>query len=210
MSSMFERVGEPRARTYRCAVHLLVERKGVPEALKPLALLCPGQGPDQAFWLRNRAVDGDRALLTATTLIDEHLIDTPSSPLRFVREQALDALRGLVPFLDDHLIWVDSRHDGLPPQAVHASGELKCGEPWARGPYMMQAVYEYPTRRGLGACALPSRTPIRGLFLCNEQVVPGLGFEGSFLASTSVARIIAGRYRKQEWLRRGPWANRGV
>jgi len=53
----------------------------------------------------------------------------------------------------------------------------------------MPAVYEYPTRRALGVCALPTRTPLRGIFLYNDQVVPSLGFEGAVLAATSTARI---------------------
>lgn len=211
VSSMFERVGEPRARAYRCAVLVLVDRKGVPDALGPLALVCPDEAaPERAFWLRSRAVDDERVLFTAGTLIDEHLIDTASSPLRFVREEAMEALRSVVPFLDDHAIWIDSPHDGLPPRTLRGDCELDCSEPWARGPYTMRATYEYPTRRALGVCALPTRTPVRGLFLCNEQVAPGLGFEGSFLAATSVARIIASQYRRQDWLRRGPWARRSL
>ena len=74
----------------------------------------------------------------------------------------------------------------------------------------MRAVYEYPTRRALGVCALPTRTPVRGVFLCNDQVAPGLGVEGSFLAASSVAQIVSSLYRKREWLRRGPWARRSV
>jgi len=46
--------------------------------------------------------------------------------------------------------------------------------------------------------------------LCNEQVAPGLGFEGSFLAATSVARLVAGQYKRQDWLRRGPWSGPSV
>ena len=211
MTAMFERVGEPRSRAYRCSVHFLAEKRVVPKGLEPLALLCTSTtNPNQCFVLRTRAVDGDRVLLTTNRLIEEHLIDTRSSPLRFVREEALDAIRGVVPFFDEHAIWVDSPHDGLPPRALRGDTELPCSNPWSRGPYTMQAVYEYPTRRALGVCALPTRTPVRGVFLCNEQVAPGLGFEGSFLAATSVARIIGSQYRRQDWLRRGPWARRTV
>lgn len=211
MTAMFERVGEPRSRAYRCSVHFLAEKQVVPKALEPLALLCTSTtSPDQCFVLRTRAVDGDRVLLTTNRLIEEHLIDTRSTPLRFVREDALDAIRSVVPFFDEHAIWVDSPHDGLPPRALRGDTELPCSNPWSRGPYTMQAVYEYPTRRALGVCALPTRTPVRGVFLCNEQVAPGLGFEGSFLAATSVATIISSRYRRQDWLRRGPWARRSV
>lgn len=211
MTSMFERVGEPRSRAYRSSVHVLVDKRGVPNALEPLALLCTSATThEKSFLVRSHDVDRDRVLLTANRLIEGHLVDTGSSPLRFVREDALEAIRSVVPFLDDHAIWIDSPHDGLPPRALRGDTELPCSDPWTRGPYTMRAVYEYPTRRALGVCGLPTRTPVRGVFLCNEQVAPGLGFEGSFLTATSVAKIIGSQYRKQDWLRRGPWARRSV
>jgi hypothetical protein len=188
-----------------------MDKRGIPNALEPLALLCTSAtSHEKAFLVRSRDVDEDRVLLTASRLIEEHLIDTGSSPIRFVREEALDAIRSVVPFFDEHAIWVDSPHDGLPPRAFRGDTELPCSDPWMRGPYTMRAVYEYPTRRALGVCALPTRTPVRGVFLCNEQVAPGLGFEGSFLTATSVAKIIGSQYRSQDWLRRGPWARRSV
>jgi hypothetical protein len=211
MSSLFERVGEPRSRAYRCSVHLLIDRAGVPQALEPFSLLCPNlEAPERAFLIRNEPLDNARALITVTTLIDEHLIDTAYSPLHFVRDAAMDAIRSVIPFVDDHSIWIDSRHDGLPPRCLRGERELESSEPWARGPFTMRPVCEYPTRRALGVCALPTRTPIRGVFLCNDQIAPGLGLEGAFLASTSVARIVASHYRRLDWLRRGPWARRSV
>jgi hypothetical protein len=211
MTPMFERVGEPRVRAYRCSVHFLLHQRGVPEALAPVALLCPSETSQEgSFWLRSRLVGDGRVLLTASNLIEEHLIDTGSAPLRFVRGAAMDAIRSVIPFLDDQVIWIDSSHDGLPPRAWQEGTELPCSDPWSRGPSTMRAVYEYPTRRALGVCALPTRTPVRGVFLCNEQVAPGFGFEGSFLTAISVARIIGSRYRKLDWLRRGAWARRAV
>jgi len=211
MAAMFERVGEPRSRAYRCAVHVLLDRRGVPKALEPLALLCASAtNPDEAFLMRSHDVGEDRALLSVSRLIEEHRIDAGSSPLRFVREEALDAIRSVVPFLDDHAIWIDSPHDGLPPHGIRGDTEPPCSDPWTRGPHTMRAVHDYPTRRALGVCALPTRTPVRGVFLCNDQVAPGLGFEGSFLTATSVAKIIGSHYHKQDWLRRGPWARRSV
>jgi phytoene dehydrogenase-like protein len=210
MAATFERVGEPRSRMYRSSVHLLIDRRGVPAALEPLALLSTAAGmPEKAFLVRRRDVDGDRVLLTLDRMIEEHLIDTASSPLLFVRADALDAIRRIVPFFDDHAIWIDSPHDGLPPHAFRDGLELPCSDPWTRGPSAMRAAFEYPTRCALGVCALPTRTPVRGMFLCNEQVAPGFGFEGAFLAATSVARLIGSRYRQQDWLRRGPWARSG-
>ena len=119
MTPMFERVGEPRSRAYRSSVHVLVDKRGIPNALEPLALLCTSEtNHEKAFLVRSRDIDEQRVLLTATRLIEEHLIDTGSSPLRFVREEALDAIRSVVPFFDEHAIWVDSPHDGLPPRAL--------------------------------------------------------------------------------------------
>jgi hypothetical protein len=211
LSRMFERVGEPRSRAYRASVHFLLDSKGMPAALGSLALVCASAtDPARAFLLRTREVDANRTLLTAASLVEEHLVDTASSPLQFVREEALDAVRSVIPFFDEHAIWVDSPHDGLQPRSLRGDAELQCSDPWNRGPYTMRAVYDYPTRRALGVCALPTRTPVKGMFLCNEQVAPGLGFEGSFLAATSVARIVSSQYRRQDWLRRGPWARRRV
>jgi phytoene dehydrogenase-like protein len=211
MAAMFERLGEPRARAYRCSVHFLAEKRGIPDALRPLALLSlSASEPSQAFMLRSRDLEANRILLSATRLVDEHRIDSGSSPLRFLREEALEAIRSVVPFFDEHAIWVDSPHDGLPPSAFRADTELSCSDPWARGPSTMRAMYDYPTRRALGVCALTTRTPVRGLFLCNEQVAPGLGLEGSFLTASSVAKIIGSLYRRRDWIRRGPWAHRSV
>ncbi len=209
MAPLFERVGEPRSRGYRCAVHVCVRRCVIPAPLGPSALLCTSNtDPEKAFWLQLRTVDDDRGLLTLHRLVEEHLIDTGSSPLRFVRPEALHALRSVIPFLDEHALWIDSPHDGLPPSALQDGVDLTSSHPWARGPSTMRPVYDYPTRRALGVCGLPTRTPIRGVYLCNEQVSPGLGFEGSFLVANSVARIIRSRYRRQEWLRRGRWTRR--
>jgi len=210
LASLFDRVGEPRARAYRSLVHFLVARRGVPDALEPLGLICAPNASKKSFLLRSREVDEDKILFTLSGLVEEHLVDAGSAPLSFVREEALDALRSVVPFLEDHLVWIDSPHDGLPPSVWQGDTELPCSDRWARGPHTMPAVYEYPTRRALGVCALTTRTPLRGIFLCNDQVAPGLGFEGPLVAAASAARIVGSPYRRQEWLRRGPWARRTV
>ncbi len=207
LTSLFERVGEPRIRAYRCTVHALIHARAVPASLRPIALLDLRRG-DPCFLLRARRVKDEQVLVSLTRLIEDHRIATASSPLGFVRQDALDALSEVIPFLDEHLVWIDSPHDGLPPRARGRGRRIQSSDPWHRGPYTMQAVYEYPTRRTLGVCALPTRTPVKGVYLCNEQVAPGLGFEGSFLAAASAARAIRSLYRSRQWVRRGPWGAR--
>ena len=68
----------------------------------------------------------------------------------------------------------------------------------------MPVVYAFPRTRIHGTCALPVRTPIKRLLICNEQVVPGLGLEGSFLASWSAARTVT-RSLNRDWMNRGRW-----
>jgi len=211
MAALFERVGEPRARAYKCSVHVLVERAGVPEALEPTALVCPDpRHPERAFLIRNEPVDGNRHLLSTTTLVDEHRVDSTSSQLHFVREEAMEVVRSIVPFVDEHTVWIDSSHDGLAPESVRGESDPNVDGPRSRGPSTMRPLFEYPTRRALGVCALPTRTPVQGVFLCNDQVCPGLGFEGAFLTATTASRHVASHYRSRDWLRRGPWARRGV
>ena len=122
----------------------------------------------------------------------------------------MEVIRTYIPFVDEHAIWIDSSHDGMPPQPLRVQTDVSLDEPWARGPSTMRPVYEYPTRRALGVCALPTRTPVQGVFLCNDQVSPGLGFEGAFLTAATTTRHVASLYRSRDWLRRGPWARPGV
>ena len=71
----------------------------------------------------------------------------------------------------------------------------------------MPMVYAFPVTSALGLCAMPVRTPIRQLLLCNGQVIPGLGLEGLFLAACSAARLVSRSDRSKEWMRRGLWKN---
>lgn len=208
---VFERFGEPRPRSYRYAVHFLTQRASVPQPLASQALLVPDpSSPERTLWLEHRQVGETESLITVNRLIDAHRIEAEPSALKEMRAQTLRDLRMIIPFIDESLVWIDSPHDGLPPQAVDSERELHCSEPWTRGPQTMRAVYEYPTRRALGVCGLPTRTSLRTVFLCNQQVCPGLGFEGAFLAASSVSRILASRYKRQSWLRRGSWASANV
>jgi hypothetical protein len=116
----------------------------------------------------------------------------------------MDSVRELLPFLDEHLVLVDSPHDGKPHE-----GELKkltATQLSRRGPSTMPAVYSYPLLSNLGLCALPIRTPVKRLLLCNSQLVPGLGSEGQLLAACSTARVVTWADRSRSWMRRRLWA----
>ena len=69
----------------------------------------------------------------------------------------------------------------------------------------MTVTHDYPVTTYFGLCAMPVRTPIRHLLLCNRQVLPSLGLEGQLLAAASAARIVSHADRRREWMRQGLW-----
>ena len=68
----------------------------------------------------------------------------------------------------------------------------------------MPTLYAFPRKELHGSTALPIRTPVKRLLLCNDQIVPGLSNEGAFLTAWSVARIVA-RSLGRQWMNRGRW-----
>jgi hypothetical protein len=149
-------------------------------------------------------LDAQHSLISAHALLPARKVEDDPSYLRAVRPDCLAAVRELLPFLEQHLQLVDSPHDGLPPEGELASSLGP--QPARRSPSSMPAVHSFPALSELGLCALPIRTPIRRLLLCNSQVVPGLGSEGQLMAACSVARVITWADRGRSWMRRRLWA----
>ena len=132
------------------------------------------------------------------------LLEPDGETLPKLRERVLERLLDLSPFLRDHIQWVDSPHDGRPIFDARNQAWLTPEDAHRRGPESMPTVYSYPHKGLHGCTALPLRTPIKRLLLCNEQVVPGLGQEGLFLTAWSAARVVA-RSLGRQWMNRGRW-----
>jgi len=114
-------------------------------------------------------------------------------------------LSRVVPFLREHLLLLDSPHDGRKPWARDPSS-LAGTEPLERrGPRTTTAVHAFPVTTALSVCAMPVRTPLRGLLLANQQVAPGLGVEGELLAASSAAQLVRRSDRSRDWMRRRLW-----
>lgn len=207
---VFERIGEPQPRWFRFTLNCVLAPEGIPEGMAQDVFyvrdLERARSSETMLHIERHPPDENgHALLTVQTLLPRRSVEDIPGFLGSVRERVLSAVGELVPFLGDHLLYVDSPHDGREAQDIRCRGDITPDEPWSRGPSTMEAVYGYPVRGVLGVCAMPSRTPIDRLYLCNEQVVPGLGLEGSLLAAASVARLVAKHDRRKEWMRRGLW-----
>lgn len=207
---MFERLGEPQPRYFRYTLNVVVQAEGVPVGMsRDLFWVRDAHKPmcaDNALHVVAHPADAQgRRLLCVEALLPRRGIEEVSGYREAVRERVLGSLREIVPFLDRHLLIVDSPHDGRDIQHVRRRALEPPAEPWRRGPKTMGAVYGFPVRGPLGVCALPVRTPVKRLLLCNRQVVPELGMEGGFLAAWSAARVVTKSDRRKEWMRRGLW-----
>jgi hypothetical protein len=126
------------------------------------------------------------------------------------REAVLSSLREALPFLDEHLVCVDSPHDGLPlydfeggkrreVERVRLTRSAATPEPMERQISIDRAGY-------LDLSGEPLRGPIPGTYLVGKTVLPALGQEGELLAGTSVARIITRKDRARQRMRHQMWS----
>jgi hypothetical protein len=161
------------------------------------------EGPASPLYVNAQRLDTEHALLSVEALLSARRVEDDSSYVPGARGQIMAALRELLPFLDEHLVLIDSPHDGRAPEG--AVSKLDNASIAKRGPNTMRAVYSYPVVGALGLCALPLRTPIKHLLFCNSQVVPGLGSEGLLLAACGAARLVTWADRSRSWMRRRLW-----
>ncbi len=147
-------------------------------------------------------------------LVAEMLLPTAGGiHLLGAREAVLATLRYFLPFLDEHLILVDSPHDGLPAWLYEQDGTERIRRELERVhlPYAttlaepMQPRLSIKPAGYLGLAAEPVRGPIPGTYLVGPSVLPALGQEGEVLAAWSVARILTQKDRSRQKMRRQMW-----
>lgn len=144
-------------------------------------------------------------------LVAEILLDTPGAlPLTAARAEIVRALVAELPFLERHLLLVDSVHDGLPlwlfedgrrrdVERAELTGAARRAEPMIR-----KIAIDPPGYLGLGG--EPIRGPIERTLLVGRSVLPALGQEGQLLAAWGAARLITRTDRRKERMRRDMWS----
>jgi phytoene dehydrogenase-like protein len=204
---LFDRVGEPQLRSYRFTLNAVLRSAGVPPGMGHELFVVSGRTelPSElrALQVQRTPLDAAHVLLTAEVVLPAQVVEEVEGYMRELRPLLRTALREIVPFFDEHVVFVDSPHDGLPPSDGHVVEALPGGA--RRGPQAMPRIHAYPVTSGMGLCALPTRTPVGHLLLCNDQIVPGLDMEGQLLAAISTARIVSRSDRSKEWMRKGLW-----
>lgn len=209
-TEVFERLGEPRPRYYRYVLNVLVRAEAVPAGMARDVFssrnISESARSEDVIHIEAAPTDDEAVCrFTITTLVPRREVEVRERLLT-LRERLLDGLREIVPFLDQHLVLVDSPHDGRDIQDIAGNSLLSPRAPWNRGPRTMQVIHGFPVRQTLGLSAMPVRTPIRRLLLGNTQIVPGLGMEGAFLAAWGAARAIGKVDKRRDWRRRSLWS----
>lgn len=146
-----------------------------------------------------------------TLLVAETLIPTPGNlAISDVRELVVNTVLSQFPYMDRHLVVVDSVYDGLPVwiydngkrsvvDRMEAKGATTAAEP-------MPTVLSIDPPGYFGIGGEPLRGPIPRTFLVGKSVMPALGQEGELLAAWGVARIITRSDRHRERMRRDMWS----
>ena len=148
----------------------------------------------------------EQALLVAEILVPRRGVLT----LYEAREAILATLREHLPFLDNHLIAIDSPYDGR-PLWDYSSGErveidrVHCKET-SPGGEPMDPIWMPQPSGYLGLAGEPLRGPILGTYLAGKTVLPALGQEGELLAGASVAQLITRKNGGRQRMRRQMWS----
>jgi len=164
-------VDDAREVARRRVLHVRARPPARPAGLGPLTVVNPQDGGEPV--LVRTVQQGDECLFAL--VFDDPLDPDPAQPP--ARARALDVLRWVVPFLDDHLL--------------AAPSEQGQGVPIYKAP---------PSSQDGGLTLLPHRTPFRQVFLVGHQVVPALGLEGEFLAGTACAELVQRQVKRKDIL----------
>ncbi len=209
----------------RFVVSLLIDDRGLPDALPRESFLVAQDStlPNvhlqrlsaQALSPKRSSSESEPSMPARSLLVAEMLLPQSGGlHLLGAREAVLAALRTYLPFFEQHLICVDSPHDGLPVwlyekdaagqnrrrqlERIHLPHSSATAEP-------MVARLNVSPRGYLGLAGEPLRGPIPGTYLVGPSVLPGLGQEGEVLAAWSVSKILTKKDGARQKLRRQMW-----
>lgn len=194
----------------RFVCNLVLKSRGLPEQLSQESFLLPPSNrlddPAQpCLHLQRYPASEDETLLTAELLLPRNA----ELGLRDARSAALATLRFHFPFLDEHLLVVDSPHDGLPLHD-YSQGSKRDIDRFQLtdvppGAEPMETLWHIPPTGFLEVSGEPLRGPIKSTFLVGKSVLPGLGQEGEILAAWSVARLLTKNDAVRQRRRRQMW-----
>jgi hypothetical protein len=218
------RIGYPAG---RFVVSIVARREGLPEPLGVEAFILPSAGghPRAKPPARPRPGAPARPVVHLARVGEGPTIGLPKGEVLLVaeavlpdrgplgvldaREAVLAAVVAELPFVERHLVAVDSPHDGLPAW-LYEDGRRRRVDRWnlkgashTAEPMVRQVEVDPPGYLGLGG--EPVRGPVERTLLVGRTVMPALGQEGQLLAAWAAARLVTKTDRRREKMRRDMW-----
>ena len=203
----------------RFVVSLVVNTRGLPGPLSKEAFVVPTERKRKdprhptvhlqrfeasAFSERQQAKD--ETLLVAEAIVPTRGLLT----LLEAREAVLGTLRDALPFLDEHLLIVDSAHDGLPLYDYRSGARREVDRVHLRGTTptaeAMERLWKVEPTGYLDLAGEPVRGPIPNTYLVGKTVLPGLGQEGELMAAFGAAKLITRKDGARQKMRRQMWS----
>jgi phytoene dehydrogenase-like protein len=204
----------------RFVVSVVVNTRGLPGPLSKESFLLPPERKrrdprhpivhlqrfEASLFSEARAQARDETLLVAETLLPAR----GSLSLLEAREAVLGALRAALPFLDQHLLIVDSAHDGLPLYDYRTGVRREIDRVHLRGTgpgaEAMEPLWTVEPAGYLDIAGEPVRGPIPNTYLVGKTVLPGLGQEGELMAAFGAAKLITRKDGARQKMRRQMWS----
>lgn len=167
----------------RVCFRLLVRAELLPEAMCPVLFLVADPAAPligDNLLLVTTMGEGEARVLSVSAQVETSELERGGErALAELQQRMEQRLRGLLPFLDLHLL----ERGTIRPASYQPLYAL---EPQGPG--------------SLGQC--PYRSPFPQLLLCGAQSLPGLGLEGEFLAGVAVSQVVNSLIRRRDLLPR--------
>lgn len=208
---------ELKPTTGRFIVSCWLRSAGLPEPLAEEAMVLPARGSlgragaRPALHLQHRVAGSSSSGEPLSLLVAEALVPLGlGRRVTELRADVLDVLREQFPFLDRHLVLVDSPHDGLPLHQYEGGQRREVERVYVPGASAraetLRPLWRAETPGFLGLAGEPMAGPVRGTWLVGTTVFPGLGQEGEVLAAWNVAQRITRQDKAWQKRRRQMWS----
>lgn len=202
----------------RFVMSAVVRSEGLPRPLAAETFLLPPDAPYpdprrpvvhlQHFSCRDLDPDAPagESLLVAEAIIPAEGALTLSE----ARQAVQNTISFHLPFIERHLLVVDSAHDGLPLsdyttgqrreiERVHVTDTSPKAE-------FMEHQWSVEPLGYMGLAGEPTRGPVPGTYLVGKTTLPALGQEGELLSAWSVAKMLTRRDSVRQRRRRQLWS----
>jgi phytoene dehydrogenase-like protein len=201
----------------RFTVSVVVKTQGLPKPLSHESFLLPKDGPypdprQPVVHLQNYPASalGPDANPLESLLVAEAIIPAGGAlTLTEARRAVMSTVRYHLPFLEQHIVAIDSPHDGLPLED-YSSG--RCREidrihvkQTSSKPEHMDYQWSVEPKGLLELAGEPLAGPISGTYLVGKTVLPALGQEGELIAAWSISRLLTRRDSIRQRRRRQLW-----